>query len=53
MKPAHPSASEIGHFTVIDCSPTDSSIIANASAGRLGEALKGTSAGSAAADSSR
>ncbi len=47
---AHPSGSQVGHFTVTDCSPRDSSMIANASAGRLSAALKGTKAGGAAAD---
>jgi hypothetical protein len=44
-KRAHPSGSEVGHFTVIDCSLMDSSTIANTSADRLGEALKDGNAG--------
>ncbi|KAI3494624.1 hypothetical protein L1887_40661 [Cichorium endivia] len=35
-KRAHPSGSEAGHFTVIDCSPSGSSIITAGSTGRFG-----------------
>lgn len=47
-KRAQPSGSEAGHFTVTDCSPSSSSIITDASAGRLGVPLSGTNAGNAA-----
>lgn len=47
-KRAQPSGSDTGHFTVTDCSPSDSSIITDAAVGRLGVALNGTNAGNAA-----
>lgn len=43
-KRAQPSGSDTGHFTVTDCSPSDSSIITDAAVGRLGVALNGTNA---------
>lgn len=38
-KRAQPSGSDVGHFTVMDCSSAGSSMIASASDGRLGEAF--------------
>ena len=44
---AHPLGSDAGHFTVMDRSPAGISMIVIASDSRLGEAFKGTNAGSA------
>jgi hypothetical protein len=47
-KRAQPSGSEDSYFTVLVCSPNDSSTIVEASAGLFGATYTGTNAGSVA-----